>query len=62
MEIPMTLLDCYVSKILREQYRKLDAWWADVECQTYGRTSKTLIMFRTEKAAMTGAIGHHFLA
>ena len=49
----MNLIDCYVTKILGEPYRKYDSW---------GSNSKTQLMFRTEEAARAAQVGHHFLA
>lgn len=58
----MNLIDCYVSKILSEPYRKLGAWWVDVEYRSGARTNKTQLMFRTEEAAKVASVGHRFLA
>ncbi|MDD2056557.1 hypothetical protein NPS58_03740 [Pseudomonas putida] len=58
----MNLIDCYVTKILGEPYRKFGHWWVDVEYDSWGRTSTTRLMFRTEQAARTASVGHHFLA
>lgn len=58
----MNLIDCYVSKILSEPYRKFGAWWVDVEYRSGARTNKKQLMFRTEKGAKSAAVGHHFLA
>lgn len=58
----MNLIDCYVTKILGEPYRKFGAWWVDAEYEVHGRTSKTKLMFRTEEAARAAKVGHHFLA
>lgn len=58
----MNLIDCYVTKILSEPYRKFGAWLVDAEYEAYGRTSKTQLMFRTEESARAAAVGHHFLA
>jgi len=58
----MNLIDCYVTKILGEPYRKFGAWWVDAEYEAYGRTCKTQLMFRTEEAARAAKVGHHFTA
>lgn len=34
----------------------------DVEYNSCGSTSKTRLMFRTEEAARTAKVGHHFTA
>lgn len=43
----MNTVECHVTKILGEPYRKFGAWWVDVEYDSWGRTSKTHLMFRT---------------
>ena len=58
----MNLIDCYVTKILGEPYRKFGAWWVDAEYEVYGRTCKTQLMFRTEEAARAAQVGYHFTA
>ena len=58
----MNLIDCYVTKILGEPYRKFGHWWVEAEYESKGRTCKTRIMFRTEEAARAAKVGHHFLA
>ncbi|WP_143524243.1 hypothetical protein, partial [Pseudomonas sp. 382] len=58
----MNLIDCYVTKILGEPYRKFGACWVDAEYEAYGRISKTQLMSRTEEAARAAKVGHHFLA
>ncbi|MCU9528797.1 hypothetical protein [Pseudomonas mosselii] len=58
----MNLIDCYVTKILGEPYRKFGAWWVDVEYNAYGKTSKPQLMARTEEGARRFQVGHHFLA
>ncbi|WDY60344.1 hypothetical protein [Pseudomonas sp. PSKL.D1] len=58
----MNLIDCYVTKILGEPYRKFGAWWVDAEYESYGRISKTQLMFRTEEAARAATVGYHFTA
>ncbi|HEK1684053.1 TPA: hypothetical protein SMR42_000358 [Pseudomonas putida] len=58
----MNLVDCYVTKILGEPYRKFGAWWVDAEYKAYGKTNKTQLMARTEEGARAFKVGHHFLA
>ncbi|WP_190295177.1 hypothetical protein [Pseudomonas alloputida] len=58
----MNLIDCYVTKILGEPYRKFGAWWVSVEYEAEGHPGTKEIMFRTEAAARAAAVGHHFLA
>lgn len=55
-------MDCYVTKILGEPYRKFGAWWVDVEYNAWGSTSKTRLMFRTEEAARAAKVGQKFTA
>ncbi|WP_162998277.1 hypothetical protein [Pseudomonas monteilii] len=58
----MNLIDCYVTKILGEPYRKFGYWWVSVEFESEGWPGTKEIMFRTEAAARAAAVGHHFLA
>jgi len=58
----MNLIDCYVTKILSEPYRMFGHWWVSAEYESEGRPGKTELMFRTEEAARTAKVGHHFLA
>ncbi|WP_430316947.1 hypothetical protein [Pseudomonas sp. p1(2021b)] len=58
----MNLIDCYVTKILGEPYRKFGHWWVDVEYDSLGSVSKTQLMFRTEGAARAAQVGYHFTA
>lgn len=58
----MNLIDCYVTKILGEPYRKFGYWWVSVEFEAEGWPGTKEIMFRTEKAARAAAVGYHFLA
>ncbi|MCE1010023.1 hypothetical protein [Pseudomonas monteilii] len=58
----MNLIDCYVTKILGEPYRKFGAWWVSVEYTAEGWQGTKEIMFRTEAAARAAAVGYHFLA
>ena len=37
----MNLIDCYVTKILGEPYRKFGAWWVEAEYESEGRPGKT---------------------
>ncbi|MBF8720444.1 hypothetical protein [Pseudomonas guariconensis] len=58
----MNLIDCYVTKILGEPYRKFGYWWVSVEFEAEGWPGTKEIMFRTEQAARAAQVGHHFLA
>ncbi|MFV3326748.1 hypothetical protein ACNFG0_09780 [Pseudomonas sp. NY15372] len=58
----MNQVDCYVTKILGEPYRKFGYWWVSVEFEAEGWPGTKEIMFRTETAARAAAVGHHFLA
>ncbi|EIK96105.1 hypothetical protein PMM47T1_14135 [Pseudomonas sp. M47T1] len=58
----MNLVDCYVTRILGEPYRKFGAWWVDVEYDSWGRISSTQLMFRTKEAALAVTAGHVFQA
>ncbi|MDH1552613.1 hypothetical protein [Pseudomonas juntendi] len=58
----MNLIDCYVTKILSEPYRKFGHWWVSAEYESEGRRGKTKLIFRTEEAARAAKVGHHFLA
>ena len=58
----MNLIDCYVTKILGEPYRKFGAWWVEAEYESEGRPGKTQLMFRTEEAARAAMVGYRFLA
>ena len=58
----MNLIDCYVTKILGEPYRKFGAWWVDAEYESEGRPGKTQLMFRTEEAARAAKVGYQFQA
>ncbi|WP_286775800.1 hypothetical protein ACUDA6_18610 [Pseudomonas ceruminis] len=58
----MNLIDCYVTKILGEPYRKFGPRWVSVEFEAEGRPGTKELMFRTEEAARAAKIGHHFLA
>ncbi len=58
----MNTIDCHVTKILGEPYRKFGAWWVDVEFDSWGSSSTTHLMFRTKEAAYAVTAGHHFLA
>ena len=58
----MNLIDCYVTKILGEPYRKFGAWWVSAEYESEGRRGKTKLIFRTEEAARAAKVGHHFTA
>lgn len=58
----MNLIDCYVTKILGEPYRKFGHWWVDVEYKACGRVVKTHLIFRTEEAARAAKVWHHFTA
>ncbi|ELF6206827.1 hypothetical protein RNI54_003657 [Pseudomonas putida] len=58
----MNLIDCYVTKILGEPYRKFGHWWVEAEYESEGRPGKTRLMFRTEEAARAAQVGHKFTA
>ncbi len=58
----MNLIDCHVTKILSQPYRKFGAWWVDVEYESEGRPGKSNLMFKTESAANAVLIGHVFQA
>lgn len=58
----MNLIDCYVTKILSEPYRKFGHWWVSAEYESEGRRGKTKLIFRTEEAARAAKVRHHFLA
>jgi hypothetical protein len=58
----MNLADCYVTSVLGQPYRKFSHWWVDVEYNSYGRMSRTQLMFSTEAGAGAVAEGHHFLS
>lgn len=58
----MNLIDCYVTKILGEPYRKFGHWWVDVEYRSFGRTNKTQLMFRTQEGAKAARVGQSFVA
>ncbi|MDM9593583.1 hypothetical protein QU617_09695 [Pseudomonas guariconensis] len=58
----MNLIDCYVTKILGEPYRKFGAWWVDVEYRSSGRTNKIQLMFRTQEGAKAARVGQSFVA
>ncbi|WP_330508346.1 hypothetical protein V1687_18370 [Pseudomonas putida] len=58
----MNLIDCYVTKILGEPYRKFGHWWVDVEYDSWGSKSTTRLMFRTEEAAGAAQVGYKFQA
>lgn len=58
----MNLIDCYVTKILGEPYRKFGYWWLSVGYKSNGRTGKTKLIFRTEEAARAAQVGYHFTA
>ncbi|MCE0989373.1 hypothetical protein WCE04_13825 [Pseudomonas shirazica] len=58
----MNLIDCYVTKILGEPYRKFGAWWVSVEFEAEGHPGTKEIMFRTEEAARAAQVGYHFTA
>ena len=58
----MNLIDCYVTKILGEPYRKFGYWWVSVEFEAEGWPGKTRLMFRTEEAARAAKVGYHFTA
>ena len=58
----MNLIDCYVTKILGEPYRKFGHCWVSVEYTAEGWPGTKELMFRTEEAARAAQVGHHFLA
>ncbi|WP_148058582.1 hypothetical protein [Pseudomonas frederiksbergensis] len=58
----MNLVDCYVTAVLGQPYRKFGNWWVDVTYESWGSPGKTQLMFSTEAGAAAVEIGHHFLA
>ena len=58
----MNLVDCFVTAVLSQPYRKFAKWWVDVSYESWGSPGKTQLMFSTETGAAAVTIGHKFQA
>jgi len=58
----MNLVDCYVTQVLSEPYKKFSHWWVDVKYESWGKPGEHKLMFKTEQAAKAVATGYRFLA
>ena len=58
----MNLVDCTVTAILSQPYRKFSHWCVDVEYNSWGSPGKTQLMFSTKTGAAAVTVGHKFQA
>ncbi|WP_017903547.1 hypothetical protein [Pseudomonas asplenii] len=58
----MNLIDCYVTSVMTQPYKKFGHWWVDVKYESEGRPGESKLMFKTKEAADAVKTGHHFLA
>ncbi|QZA71263.1 hypothetical protein AH02_18 [Pseudomonas phage AH02] len=57
----MNLIDCEVTKVLGEPYRRFGYWWVDIEYDGIGVSGYASLMFSTKEAAAKVGVGHVFL-
>lgn len=58
----MNLVDCVVTKVIKEPYKRNNVWYVEVEYDCYGHKDKTTLMFNSEKKAICVKKGYKFTA